>query len=108
VLIPSPHNTLKDWQRLKFALESIEAKEPKTPKFKFEKTPIPPAKATISEAILGESTQIGINECLDKIAAEIICPCPPGIPVVMPGEVIGELEQQALKDYGVKEINVVK
>ncbi len=108
VLIPSPHNILTDWQRLKLALESIEAKEPKTIDLKFEKTPIPPAKATISEAILGESTQIGINECLNKIAAEVICPCPPGIPVVMPGEVIGTFEQQALKYYGAKEINVIK
>ena len=51
---------------------------------------------------------VHLNACLGKVAAEIVCPCPPGVPVVMPGEEIGAFEKESLFEYGITEINVVK
>ena len=53
-------------------------------------------------------TCIDVREALDKVAAEIACPCPPGVPIVMPGEIIGKDEIDFLINYGVLKINVVK
>ena len=49
-----------------------------------------------------ESKEINIRDALGKIAAEIICPYPPGIPIVIPGELLDAnhiawiLEQKSL------------
>ncbi|MCL2076872.1 MAG: aminotransferase class V-fold PLP-dependent enzyme [Oscillospiraceae bacterium] len=42
-----------------------------------------------------------------KICAEITAPCPPGIPVIMPGELIGEAETEILENFGVEKIRVL-
>ncbi|MBD0262348.1 MAG: aminotransferase class I/II-fold pyridoxal phosphate-dependent enzyme [Tolypothrix sp. Co-bin9] len=46
------------------------------------------------EAFFAASETLPIQETTEKICAEIVCPYPPGIPVLMPGEVIS---QTALK-----------
>ncbi|MBD0303041.1 MAG: arginine decarboxylase, partial [Tolypothrix sp. T3-bin4] len=46
------------------------------------------------EAFFAESETLPILETTERICAEIVCPYPPGIPVLMPGEVIS---QTALK-----------
>ncbi|BCL36648.1 aminotransferase class I/II-fold pyridoxal phosphate-dependent enzyme [Nostoc sp. MS1] len=40
------------------------------------------------EAFFAASEMIPVEQAGDRICAEIICPYPPGIPVIMPGEVI--------------------
>jgi arginine decarboxylase len=40
------------------------------------------------EAFFSASEMIPVEQAGDRICAEIICPYPPGIPVIMPGEVI--------------------
>ena len=55
-----------------------------------------------------EGIYVDIDSSKNRIAADIVCPCPPGIPVVMPGEKIGEAECEALKRYGISEIYVLK
>ena len=69
---------------------------------------IPEKLATIREAVMAKSVKININKCVGKAAADIVCPCPPGVPVVMPGEKISEYEQEVLRRYGISEINVLK
>ncbi|WP_418006774.1 hypothetical protein [Nostoc piscinale] len=34
------------------------------------------------------SETLSIEQTIDRICAEIVCPYPPGIPVLMPGEII--------------------
>ncbi|MEA5581148.1 aminotransferase class I/II-fold pyridoxal phosphate-dependent enzyme [Nodularia harveyana UHCC-0300] len=46
------------------------------------------------EAFFAISEIVPLDESCDRISAEIICPYPPGIPVLMPGELI---TQQALQ-----------
>lgn len=42
------------------------------------------------EAFFAESETLPIRETTERICAEIVCPYPPGIPVLMPGEVISQ------------------
>ena len=54
------------------------------PPFKFMQIPsIPP-----SEAWIKKSHQIPIAESVGKICADTVCPYPPGIPLIVPGEII--------------------
>ncbi|KAK4755260.1 hypothetical protein SAY87_009017 [Trapa incisa] len=40
------------------------------------------------EAFFARKKRVNIEECIGRISGELICPYPPGIPVVIPGEVI--------------------
>ncbi|KAH9610982.1 hypothetical protein KSS87_018214 [Heliosperma pusillum] len=42
------------------------------------------------DAHFAKKKRVGIRDCLGKISGELICPYPPGIPVMIPGEVISE------------------
>jgi arginine/lysine/ornithine decarboxylase len=47
-----------------------------------------------------------IGEALGKICAEITAPCPPCVPLVMPGEIIGKEEAGLLKSFGIHKIRI--
>jgi arginine decarboxylase len=40
------------------------------------------------EAFFAATETLPIQETTERICAEIVCPYPPGIPVLMPGEII--------------------
>ena len=71
-------------------------------------TALPEVKASIREAVMHEGVYVDLDSSKNRIAADIVCPCPPGVPVVMPGEKIGQTEYEALKRYGISEILVLK
>jgi len=60
------------------------------------------------QAVFSKSEIITINMCKGRIAADIICPCPPGIPAVIPGEEISEQAVNYLSSRNIDEIRVVK
>ena len=107
VLIATPFNREKDWSRLESAIKNVKIKRKF---FAFEKseTKIPKSEMKISKALSLNSKEVDLEKCLGKIAAEIICPCPPGVPVVMPGEKIREEEIASLKKYGISKVYVVE
>lgn len=47
-----------------------------------------PSKVTPRQAYFASTQTIPIREASDRICAELICPYPPGIPLLMPGEII--------------------
>ncbi len=49
-----------------------------------------------------------VSDAAGRICADICSPCPPCVPIVMPGERISEEAAEILKRYGVKDINVRK
>jgi arginine decarboxylase len=49
------------------------------------------------EAFFAESETLPILETTERICAEIVCPYPPGIPVLMPGEVITQTDVEYLQ-----------
>lgn len=111
ILIATPFNIREDWERLKKAISSVKPKS-SCDKNLYEEffisDDLPEIKASIREAVMHEGIYVDIDSSKNKIAADIVCPCPPGIPVVMPGEKIGEAECEALKRYGISEIYVLK
>ena len=107
VLIATPFNTREDFKKLKKALKEMKVKEEKKLGFEFN-FKIPEKLATIREAIMAKSVKVNINNCVGKIAADVVCPCPPGVPVVMPGEKISDYEYEVLRRYGISKINVLK
>ncbi len=108
VLIPSPYNTRQDWQRLKKAVCSLKQYD-KCKNFKnFGNLKLPQKVKTLRNALMLPNKMVDLEQSKGKIAAQIVCPCPPGVPVVMPGEKIENLTIEALKNYGISELLVLK
>ena len=86
VFICTPFNSERDFQRLEKALSEIHG-QPEHTAFTFT---LPETAFTPREAILAPSEIIPVEKSLNRISADSACPCPPGVPVVMPGEIIDE------------------
>lgn len=59
------------------------------------------------EALFAEKRIVSVRSALNQICAETVSPCPPGMPVVMPGERITLDIIDILSSYGVSDISVV-
>ena len=60
-----------------------------------------------TKAYFSEFTTVPVMKAVGKICARSASPCPPGIPLVMPGEKITVDCARALKDMGINELSVV-
>ena len=60
------------------------------------------------EAVFSKQRKIPAGEATGKICGGIQSPCPPCIPIVMPGERIDSEAAEALRLYGVKQISVLE
>jgi arginine/lysine/ornithine decarboxylase len=106
VLLPTPFNTGEDFKRLKRALSGLPLAHglPVQP-------PVfaaPEQRLTLREAIEAPGETIEAEFGAGRTASECSCPCPPCVPLVMPGELISEKLAETLKNYGVNHIKVVK
>ncbi|MDR2559236.1 MAG: DegT/DnrJ/EryC1/StrS family aminotransferase [Oscillospiraceae bacterium] len=64
---------------------------------------------SIREAVFAHNCAVlHLEEAAGKVCAEIIAPCPPGIPVVMPGEIISAEAVELLKGFGVDKIKITE
>ncbi|MDY6803388.1 MAG: aminotransferase class I/II-fold pyridoxal phosphate-dependent enzyme [Cyanobacteriota bacterium] len=92
-------NTAADIDRLVQALETLAAKgDFYTSNFprRTGKMPVirPPSSSIVSPtvsprtAFFADKETLPVSECVGRISGESICPYPPGIPVLMPGEAI--------------------
>lgn len=66
----------------------------------------PTAVKNIRDALFSPHKKIGIDQAMGKICGEIFSPCPPCVPLVMPGEVIDEACVRELKRYGCLQLTV--
>ena len=82
-----------------------------------KKTPIsaaPPRFAvqksflSLREALLSPVEKVDLNDACGRICADVNASCPPAVPIVMPGEIVGESAVEALKYYGAESIDAVK
>ena len=106
VLIPTPFNTDGDFARLEAALDGLATGAPiPLPSFPCEK---PGRIIGMRQALMSQNETVDVSVCRGRVAAEAKCPCPPCVPVVMPGELISETMVISLKSYGVLKIKVVK
>ena len=62
---------------------------------------------TPREALFAAGKRLAVEKAAGKVALEALCPCPPGIPVVLPGEILSADAAEALKNSGIFEIKVL-
>ncbi len=106
VFIATPMNTSEDFDKLLRAIDKFPKSAPifgNTPMFQ---SPI--VRKSLHEAFFSPSETVSCTKAIGKISADTVCPCPPGIPILVPGEVVTQNAIQNLRYYGIKTINVLK
>ena len=84
-------NTTKDIENLIHAFKTISSRPiSQSPPLPVALSPSCPIASSLlpREAYFAPTVTIPIQEASDLLCAELICPYPPGIPVLMPGEII--------------------
>lgn len=66
----------------------------------------PKRAMSLSDALLCEFETVKIKDAIGRVCAEPAAPYPPGVPILMPGEVCGEEEAEMLMESGVESICV--
>lgn len=106
ILLLSPFNTKADFLRLRQGLETM----PLGPRRAPPRLLPPPLNAAMTprQALLAPSARVAARQAAGRIAAQAACPCPPAIPLVMPGERVTAECAELLAQSGILEIQVVK
>ena len=104
VLMSSPFNPDEDFEKIVSALKLPVKESVPYPEF----NSIPEKVCGIREARFSPAYFEDIEKVIGKTVAENKITCPPGIPIVVAGEKIGENEKKLLKNSGILSIKVVK
>lgn len=75
----------------RFLHSAIETSNPNP--FPTTEEALPPTRLSPREAFFSPVETIPVTQSIDRVSAELICPYPPGIPILMPGE---EITQDAI------------
>ncbi len=67
----------------------------------------PKAAVPVYSALFARQKAVAVENSVGEICGGIKAPCPPGVPIVMPGEVIDHETADALRIYGIEEIRVL-
>ena len=97
---------LEDFEKIVEAAKKIPPKKPFIP----ENPPIIRPKAAMEprEALFSPAETVPLEKAAGRILADINTPCPPCVPIIMPGEIIDAEVLGALCGYGVESLRVVK
>lgn len=98
VLILTAQDSEDDLNRLEEALErhrDLLGASPLLPA-----PPLPRRACSLRQALFAPVERLPLERCLGRVAAGQLAPYPPGVPVVAPGEVIGEKELAYLREIG--------
>ncbi|MEG0692854.1 MAG: hypothetical protein RR444_07210, partial [Oscillospiraceae bacterium] len=106
VLMLSPQNTKLDIDRIIAAIKAIVKKEPiVSDTARFE---LPQVMMSVRQATFASKELTPIDQVIGKVAGETKIKCPPGVPIIIAGEVIDVNVQKLLKRSSIFAINVVK
>ena len=106
VLMLSPSNSDRDFEKIRSALSSVPKKTPITA--------LPPtlcqSERAMSprEALLSPSEELPADKCLGRIFASSALGCPPAVPIMIAGEVVTSEAIEAFRYYGINKIRVTK
>jgi arginine/lysine/ornithine decarboxylase len=110
LLLSNIGNSRKDFEYLANCLKEIDKKDYSS-RFKPEKkkhmpmlTPI--IKMRLRDAFYAEKEDVKIKDCVGRLSGEVIAECPPGIAILLPGELITEEHLPYLADYKTIEVIV--
>ena len=101
VFICTPFNSEKDFERLESAVGSLCGNSRNRMP---EKIFLPERVMMPGEAVFSKTKRVAVRNSYGLVSAESACPCPPGVPVVMPGERIDENVIESLCRYGICDI----
>lgn len=104
-LICTPFNSGEDFKRLGGAIKLLSKKENNTARSDFPKTT---AAVSPREAMNAESESVLSADSAGRISAGTAVPCPPGVPLLIPGEIITEEIAQFLQKCSIFLINVLR
>ncbi len=107
VLIPSPFNTKEDFEILYEALLKCKEDELISKEEDFYIMDIPKRKFNPYEVIDKDIEELDLDKCIGKIVAENIIPYPPGVPMLISGEVIENIHIEYIKNYINEKITVI-
>ena len=106
IMIPSPFNSNEDFRRLEASISDFPLQ--KSLPLPEALPPLPPKACSPRQAVFSIQEKIPLKNAVGRIAAQAACPCPPGVPVVMPGEKITSEVSEFLHRYGFFSIKVIK
>lgn len=106
VLLFSAAQPMEDFEKIVEAAKGIKPKKPFIP----ENPPVIRPKAAIEprEAVFSPAEAVPLKKAAGRICADINTPCPPCVPLVMPGEFIDGESLGALCRYGIESLRVIK
>lgn len=107
VCILTAADTERDFLRLKRALNYLGLKEKVPYLSKLSAPPIPEQAMTPRQAQFAGKEKIRLRDAVGRVAADVIAPYPPGVPVAAPGEVITEKIRAYLYDLCYDENSVI-
>lgn len=108
LLLSNIGNSRKDFEYLAKCLKEIDKKDysarftPEKKKHMPMLTPI--IKMRLRDAFYAEKEEIKKEYAIGRLAGEVVAECPPGIAILLPGELITEAHMPYLKDYEVIEV----
>ncbi len=105
VLLFSSVTTEEDCERADIALKLMPIQKP-LPQVKYPMIK-PHVDMPVYEALFKPSKRVPVEKSMGEVCAELRAPCPPGVPPVMPGEIIDHDAVDALKLFGVRTIAVL-
>ena len=106
VLMLSPFNNLKELAKINKVLLSIPLKNEITQEVLSPTKKI--GKLSLAEVLNCTSEQVHLSDCLGRIYADFNLPCPPAVPMIMPGELIDENAIKLFTYYDITKVKVVK
>ncbi|MDF2883816.1 MAG: decarboxylase [Clostridiaceae bacterium] len=107
ILIFSPFNTREDFEKLYEAMRNFKINHRNCTKVKIKKVPIPEMRYLPYETLTMNKTDINIDNSIGRISCDNIVPYPPGIPIVMMGEIIDKDSINMIKYYMKQNISVL-
>lgn len=107
VLLFSPVSSDQDIAAVWDALIAIKARAP-IPFADFSVDIYPERKMSARRALFAQREKVAVDNAVGRVCAEIKISCPPGVPIVVPGEIITDKCIKVLKRYGILELYVVK
>ena len=101
-------NTRKDFEYLANCFKTISEKDYTGKKYEVKNLHmpmlIPEIKINLQEAFYHDKEVINKSDCIGRIAGEIVAQCPPGIAILVPGEIITEAHIPYMDDYETLEV----
>lgn len=108
VLMASPFNRRNDFSKLETAISRAGFKGRAPLLYDSPPFVIPKKAMPLRDAFLSDWEDVSVDMAEGRICAKVECPCPPGIPVVMAGELCDKNVINSLINYGITHIKVVK